>query len=272
MSEEATEAPPLRPAWQPFTFGGVAAFAEAGWLPLLGAQLVVALLISGTVLGFVRHAYAPVILDAIQKMPETARIKQGRLGGVDAPLVSETRFLAVAVTPNVFDQIGQSADVQVQLRQEDFIVAAVFRPEWGLEFDYGPETDLDLSASHVEPWWGAWHPIIYAGIGVGALVGVFVLWTLCALVCTGPAWFIGWVTDRQLSWPGAWRLVSAGLLPGGVLLAVGIFLYGWTSMDLVGLAFVYAAHLVCGFVYLIGGILACPRLSAGIPKRNPFVS
>jgi hypothetical protein len=272
MTESSEASPESREAWQPFTFGGVASFAEAGLLRLLGVEFVVALLIAGIVVGFVRHAYSPVILEAIQKMPHTARIEQGRLAGVDATLVSDSRFLAIAVTPDVFDQVGQSADVQVQLRRDDFRVGAVFRPEWGWEFDYGTKTDLNLSQSYLEPWWGAWHPIVYAVAGIATMAGLFVLWALCAVIYTLPAYLIGWMADRRLSLTGGWRLSAATLMPGGILVAVGIFLYGWASMDLVGLAFVYLAHLLSSLVYLVGGVLACPRILPEAPKPNPFIS
>jgi hypothetical protein len=272
MSDAADGAAPSRPAWQPFTFGGVAAFGQARLGRLLLAELLVAILISGSAVCFLRGAWAPVILQAIQKMPETAKITGGRLTGMDATLIAETKFLAIAVTPKPSGQIGQSADVQIQFRPSDFRVGSVFRPDWGWEFDYGPNIALDLGRSNLEPWWGAWHPVLLAGAGVAILAQLFGIWAVLAVFYTVPAKFIAWFADRELSWGGAWRLSSAALFPGALLMGAAIFLYDWQAVDLIGLAFIFVAHMLMGWVYVAGGAWACPRLLPNDLKQNPFVS
>jgi hypothetical protein len=272
MSGAADGATPSRPAWQPLTFGGVAAFAQARLGRLLLVELLAAILASGSVVSFLHRAYAPVILQAIQEMPETAKITNGQLIGVDTTLIADTKFLAIAVTQETSAQIGQSADVQVQFRPADFRAGTVFRPDWGLEFAYGPGASLDLSRSHLEPWWGAWHPILLAAAGVAMLALLFGIWAVLALIYTVPAKFIAWFADRQLSWGGAWKLSSAALVPGALLMVAATFLYSWQTVDLAGLAFFYVAHLLIGWVYLIGGAWACPRLTLNNLKHNPFIT
>jgi hypothetical protein len=196
----------------------------------------------------------------------------GRLAGVDATIIAETKFLALAVSPETSDQIGQSADIQIQFRPADFRIGSVFRPDWGWELDYGPDVTLKLSRSYLEPWWGAWHPILLTVAGVSVLVLLFVLWAVLALIYTVPAKFIAWFADRQLSWGGAWRMASAALLPGAFLMGAAIFLYGWQAVDLIGLAILFVAHLLTGWVYLIGGVWACPRLHLDVLKHNPFIA
>ncbi len=272
MSESADGATPSRAAWQPFTFGGIAAFAGAGLGRLLLAEFLVAVLVSGSVVCFLHRAYSPVILEAIQKMPETARIADGHLTGFDATLIAESKFLAIAVTPEASGQIGQSADIQFQFRPADFRVGSVFRPNLGWEFDYGPGATLNLSRSNLEPWWGAWHPILLAAAGLAILALLFGIWAALALIYTVPAKFIAWFGDRQLSWGGAWRLGSAALLPGALLMSAATFLYGWQAVDLIGLAFFFVAHALMGWVYLAGGAWGCPRLYLNVLKQNPFVN
>ncbi len=78
MSEAAEGAAPPPPAWQPLTFGGVAAFARRGWgccwrsiwrgydgrgVPPSGFSIAI---------------IALSFLQAIQKMPETARVAEGQ--------------------------------------------------------------------------------------------------------------------------------------------------------------------------------------------------
>jgi hypothetical protein len=272
MSEPADGATPSWVAWQPFTFGGIAAFARAGLGRLLLVELLCAILVSGSMVWFLRSAYSPVILDAIQKMPDTAKIADGHLGGFSATLIAQTKFLAIAVTPEAFGQIGQSADIQIQFRQTDFRVGSVFRPDLGWEFNYGPGAALNLSRSNLEPWWGAWHPVLLAAAGVAMLVLLFGIWAVLASICTVPAKIIAWMGDRELLWGGAWRLCSAALLPGALLMGAAIFLYGWQALDLIGVASLFVAHMLMGWVYLAGGAWACPRLYQNVVKQNPFLT
>jgi hypothetical protein len=250
----------------------VAAFARAGLGRLLVAELVFAILAGGGVAGFVRRACSPAILQAIQKMPETAKITNGRLVGFDATIIGETKFLAIAFTPESSDQIGQSADIQFQFRPTDFRVGSVFRPDWGWEFDYGPGTSLNLSRSNLEPWWGAWQPVLLAAVGVGIVALLFGIWAVLALIYTVPAILLALFGDRQLSWFGAWRMSVAAQLPGAFLMGIAIFLYGSQAVDLIGLAFFFVAHLLMGWIYVVGGAWASPRLHMTVIKQNPFIT
>ena len=82
----------------------------------------------------------------------------------------------------------------------------------------------------------------------------------------------GWFADRNLSWVGAWRLASAALMPGALLMAAAVFSYAWHTIDLLGLSFFFTAHLIIGWVYLVGGVCAAPRLFPRNTKQNPFAS
>ncbi|MGO8696387.1 MAG: hypothetical protein ACLQVY_01525 [Limisphaerales bacterium] len=256
--------------WQPLTFGGVAVFAGVRLGRLLVVELLVAAILSASAVWFMHRSYSPVILQAIDKMPETARIVRGQLQGVPSALISESKFLAIAVTPDADHEIGQGADLQIQLRRTDFCANSVFRSDWGLEFDYGSGTSLDLGRSQLEPWWGAWQPVVWTAFGVALVPVLLLIWALVGVVYMVPAFVIAWFTDRNLSWMGAWQLSSAALMPGTLLLAAAIFSYGWRAVDLLGFAFFYLAHLILGWVYLAGSVRATPRLSVETAKRNPF--
>jgi hypothetical protein len=73
-----------------------------------------------------------------------------------------------------------------------------------------------------------------------------------------------------LTWGGAWRLASAALLPGTLVVAGAIILYGCAVVDLVGLSFFAAVQIIMGWVYLIGGACKAPRLHSEDLTRNPF--
>jgi hypothetical protein len=264
------EGPPA--AWQPLTFGGVAAFAGARLGRLLAAELVTALILAVAVVWFFHRAYCPVILRAIQNMPETARVANGALQGVPDTLIAESRFLAIAVTPRPGREIGQDADLQIQIRQDDLCAGSIFWPDWGLNFNYGRGTSLNLARSNLEPWWSAWQPVLL--IAAGALLVVFLLlaWAGLAAIYMAPVKFIAWFADRCLTWAGAWRLASAALLPGALVLLGAVILYGLSVIDLVGLSFFGAVHFIIGWVYFVGGSCKATRLFPAESKRNPFTT
>jgi hypothetical protein len=272
MSETADGPTPARPIWQPFTFGGLVVIARCGAGRILLAELVMAMFISGAVVYFAQRSYSPVILQAIQEMPPGAKISGGHLTGVNTTLVAGSKFLALAVTPETPAQIGQTADVQVQFRPANFRVGSVFRPDWGWEFDYPPGQTLDLSQAALEPWWGAWRPVIMASIGLGVFAALLTSWLVLATLYTMPLKILAWLGDRVLSWTGAWCLSSGGLLPGALVMGLGSLLYAWQAIDLVGLSFFWLAHLLAGWIYSIGGALSCPPVPPAVIPPNPFAS
>jgi hypothetical protein len=267
---EGAAAPPT--AWQPFTFGGVAAFAGARLTRLLAAELAAALLMAVLAVWFLHRAYCPIILQAIQKMPETARVANGTLQGVPENVMAEYKFLAIAATPQAGGEIGQDADLQIQLRQNEICAGSVFWPDWGWVWEYGPGTSINLARSNLEPWWSAWQPVLLAGAGVAAVLGLLLVWAVLAAIYMVPAKFIAWLADRFLPWSGAWRLASAALLPGSVVMAVALLLYGWSVIDLVGLSFFLAVHMMIGWIYLVGGSCKVTGLFPAESKRNPFAA
>jgi hypothetical protein len=272
MNPAADGPPPPAAAWQPLTFRGVAASAGARLTRLLLLELLAAVLVSVTIVWFLHRNYAPIVLQAIQNMPETARIAGGRLQGVPQTLISESKFLAIAVTPDLTASIGQGADLQIQLRPSDLCVGSVFQPDWGWQFNYGAATALDVSRTFLEPWWGAWQPVIWTGLILALIMLFMATWLALATVYAMPGMLIAWFADRELSWTGAWRLASAALMPGALLMILAVLSYAWHGIDLLGLSFFFVAHLIVGWVYLVAGTCARPRLSTEVSKRNPFVS
>jgi len=265
---QGADGPPA--AWQPLTFGGVAAFAGGRMGRLLAVELVAAIMLAASLVWFLHRAYCPVILQAIQKMPDTARVADGTLQGVPNTLIAESKFLAIAAAPQASGEIGQDADLQIELRQNDFCAGSVFWPDWGWNFPYQRGKEINLARSNLEPWWSAWQPVLLASAGAGTVVFLLVAWALLASIYMAPAKFIAWFADRCLSWGGAWRLASAALLPGALVLVGAMILYGWSVIDLVGLSFFVAIHIVIGWIYIVGGSCKVIRLSPSDSKRNPF--
>jgi hypothetical protein len=252
------------------TFGGVAAFAGARLGRLLAAELAAAIMVAACAVWFLHRAYCPVILQAIQKMPDTARVAQGALQGVPDTLIAESKFLAIAATPQSGGAIGQDADLQIELRQNDFCAGSVFWPDWGWDFHYRRGLVFNLARSNLEPWWSAWQPVLLIATGATTVLCLLLAWTVLASIYMAPAKFIAWFADRYLSWGGAWRLASAALLPGAIMLTGAMVLYGWSVIDLVGLSFFVGLHIILGWVYLVGASCKVTRLFPAASKHNPF--
>jgi hypothetical protein len=269
----SSSAPAPPQAWQPLTFGGVAAFAQTQWLRLFLVQLVVAILAAGSVVWFLGRCYSPVVAQFIQKLPAGACLTNGQLSGLSGVQIYETKFLSLAMTDDDQAVIDQSADVQVALRKDHIEVATLLSSALGrLEFNYNTNSTMDLSQAHLEPLWGAWQPVVLAAAGLGVVAGLLIIWAVLAVIYAPAAKLVAWFGNRQLTWGGAWRLTSASLLPGAILLTLGILLYGRQTVDLIGLGYFETVHFLVGWVYALSAPLFAPRVSLRQTERNPFTS
>jgi len=270
--DHAPRAGPRR-AWQPLTFGGVAAFAGASWRRVFVAQALTALLFAAASVWFLGKCCAPVITQEIQKMPDGASLTNGRLAGLPDTLASESKFLSITIATDDDADLDQSADLQIALRKDRAEVSTLLSSALGsVEFNYSDTSALDLSRSLLDPWWGAWRPVLLAGAGLAAVTALLLVWSALAWIYAPAAKLVAWFCDRQLSWPGAWRLACAALLPGAVLLALGVVLYGSERVDVFGLGYFGTVHLLVGWVYLLAAPAFLPRLSSEQEKSNPFHS
>src|SRR5438105_4294101 len=75
----AVVAETLKAPGQPFTFGGVARYASARFGRLLGMALLFAILPAAVICRIAAHCWWPVITEAIEALPESARIEGGTL-------------------------------------------------------------------------------------------------------------------------------------------------------------------------------------------------
>jgi len=263
-----------RSAWQPFTFGGVAAFANASWSRLLLFELLVGAIVSASVVWFVAHNYSPVIIQAIQKLPDEALLKNSKLQGVPSQLLAETKFLSIAVDLDESGQIGQTAEFQIELHESDFKICSLLRSLLGcFVCDYPEGQNILLTRSKLEPWWGAWQPVILVATGAVVLFFLFLFWAILAAFYTAPVKMAAYFADRKLSWAASWRLSSAALMPGALLMALAVALYGLQLFDLIALGFFWGAHLLVGWIYLLISPWRVSRTAAvELQKTNPFTT
>ncbi len=84
---------------------------------------------------------------------------------------------------------------------------------------------------------------------------------------------VGYFANRDLSLQSGWRLAGAALMPGALLMILGILLYDFGVLDLTGLGFVAAGHVVLGWIYLLISPLFLPRHpTAAESGKNPFAA
>ena len=247
--------PPV--AWQPLTPGGVAAFAQAGAGWLWVWQLVVALLTAGAVVWFLADAWFPEVREAIENLPDQGVITGQQL---QSPLpriatLSEGPLLGFVVDQDDLKEALAASDVRVEFHASRLVIASLFG---SVAFPYPRGWTIEFNRTELEPWWGAWEPILRGLAAVGVIFGLPLIWAVLATVYCPLVRAFGFVLRRQLTWPGSWKLSAAALLPGALLVNSALVLYGLGGLDLMRFLIIAAAHLVVPWFYLVGGTIALP--------------
>ena len=262
--------PASSPSWQPITFGGVASFARGSFSRLFVVQFILALLVASSVSVFLATAWFPVVEKAIARLPEKGTIRRGQLDwtGPSPGALAEATFLSIAVDFENSQPAGQSADVQLELHRDGFSIRSLFGY---LAISYSKDWTIALNRAEVEPRWGAWEPFLLVGIGACVAIGVMAIWLVLATVYSLPLRLLTFYSDRDVGWPGCWRLAGAAQLPGALLLSGGILLYGFNRLNLIGLLFAWLLHVVIAWIYLGIAPTRLPRLAGSLRRRdNPF--
>jgi hypothetical protein len=139
-----------------------------------------------------------------------------------------------------------------------------------LEVRYPAKWRIAFNHDELEPWWGAWSPAVLAIAALLTGAGLMLTWRLLATLYALPAWLIGFFCNRQLSLAGSWRLAGAALMPGALFMAAVIFIYGLGWLDLVRLLIAAVMHVLVGWIYVVLGVLALPKLALDSARTNPF--
>jgi|GEM_PF-256080 len=258
-------------AWQPFTFGGVAAFGSASWGRLLIIQLLIAALVGASTVWFMDRNFTPVIWESIRKLPEGVSIRDGQMMGIPSMLLAEQKFLSIAVDLDKNNEVGQSADLQIEFHRTDVSICPMLRSVTGVaEVNYPEGMTLYLGRASAEPWWGAWYPIIYTGLFFSMILMLLLIWALLACIYTFPVRLLAYYGDRSITWKGSWILSSAALLPGAVVMVVGIVFYGLQCLDMIGLLVFGVGHMFVAWPYVFFAPFRVPKIVDYIQAPNPF--
>jgi hypothetical protein len=258
-----------RNAFEPLTPRGVAAFARASFARLLLVQSSFALLAAISIVWFLDGNCFPIIRAAILNLPDAGKISAGKLDwrGDSSQMLAEGKFLALDVDLKHSGQIHSPADVQVEFGAEN---VRVFSFLGYAEFFYPSDRFAPFNRVELEPLWGAWSAEILFFAAAATTIGLLVIWWILATIYFLPIWIFGFYANRDLDFRASWKLSGAGLMPGALLMTVGILLYDFGFLDLVSFGFVFAAHYALGWIYLTISLFFLPRTFEKPSKGNPF--
>jgi hypothetical protein len=253
---------------EPFTPKGVAAFARAKFHWLFLAQFICALLAAIAVAWFFYVRCFPVIQSATENLPSGGQIRYGKLHweGGSPQTLAEGSFLALDVDAWHSSQYRSTADFQVEFGSESIEVYSLFGYS---EFLYPPDDIIEFNRPQLQPLWEAWRSEVLFLIAVAVLVALPLVWWTLATIYFLPVWFIGFFTNRELNLLASWKLSCAALLPGALVMIVGILLYGF-GVNLISFLFIFGAHFVLGWIYILFALAFFPRNSSAPSRGNPF--
>jgi len=259
----------VQSAWEPVTPRGVAAFARATFGRLWLVQFVVAVIVAFAMVWLLYDGFFPTVRAAIRQLPAAGDIRGAKLDwrGTSPLLLAEGRFIAFSVDVDHSGDVRSPAHFQIEFGKERMLIHSLLGY---LDRPY-PAGLLAFNRPELEPKWGAWEIPLLGLVALAVIVWLFFAWSVLATVYVLPVWLISFFTNRDLRLAGCWRLAGAALMPGAVIMAVTIVLYGLGLFDLLALGSVGIGHVVVGWAYLLISPAFLPRVTDAVAKKNPFV-
>lgn len=271
LNPPAAPAPPAwRPprAWQPLTFRGVAAFAGATATRVFIVQFLVLLVAVACLLQALELTWWPAVRTAIRTLPEVGRVQHGQLDWHGEPfaVLADSPSLSILVDAAGQHEPGQVADVQVEIAKTEIRVCTlvgclpiVFEPVW----------DFPLNRVELVPWWGAWKPAIVAVTALLLALALGGAWWTLATLYSVPLRLLAILAGRPVTLGGGWRIAAMALMPGALLLSLGILAYGLIRLPLLLLVGIFVLHLLLGWVYSIAAIFRLDTYAAIAAAASP---
>jgi hypothetical protein len=257
-------------AWLPVTPRGVAAFARGSLERLMVVQAVVALLAAAVVTWVLANGFVPTIGQAVDNLPKSAGITRGKLNWPDTTpeILAQGHFLSFSVDLQHSGTLRVPAQFQFEFGGDSLVIISLLGQ---MEVPYRPDQSFYFDRPDVQPAWGAWSPDFLGLAAVGTFFALLLVWWLLTTLYFLPVWLVGFFTDRDLRLRAAWKMTGAALMPGALLLTLGLWLYGLAMFDLIQLAFAFTVHFVIGWIYLFVSPMFLNRVKAK-EAANPFAS
>ncbi|HEV2694756.1 MAG TPA: hypothetical protein VG347_17810 [Verrucomicrobiae bacterium] len=255
-------------AWEPITPRGVAAFARASLERLIVVQSILALIATAAVVWLLSSGFFPTIDAAIRNLPAKGEISRGKLSWKDESpkSLAEGHFLAFSVDTQHTRQLRLPAQFQFEFGGDSLVIISLLGD---MEVPYPPDQSFYFNRTDLQPAWGAWSPNLLGLVALGTFFGLLLIWAFFSTLYFLPVWLVAFYTDRDLNLRSSWKMAGAAMMPGGLLLSLGIVMYGFGVFDLVQLSFAFTMHIIIGWIYLLVSPLFLNRALPGETK-NPF--
>lgn len=227
-----------------------------------------ALVVVGAVCVCLYQEFFPAIRQAIQALPEEGAVRDGELilSPETSAVLAEGRYLSFVVDLDGRSGVNATGDFVVKFRRNSFRICSLFGC-WAFRYP----ANAPFNRPDLQPWWDAWEPNFYWMIGGVVMVSLLGSWFVLAAFYAPAAVLLAYFNDRELTWIGAWKLASAALMLGALLLSAGVAGYGWDAVNLIRLALLWPLHLVVGWVYLAWAVSHLSKVQDGnVVSVNPF--
>jgi hypothetical protein len=279
MEADVDSSSPAAP-WLPLSPGRAAGLAAFHRGRLMLAALLSTFLVAGAVVRLAHVGWFPAIGEAISQVPPGTALDGGTLRWPvrDRQVLADNMYLSVAAGA-VPDAPGiQAADLHLEFTSRALWVTWM-AGHMRVAYPAGYVIDLDPAIS--EPLWEAWQPHLYAGVFLGTALILWLGWGATAMVLAPLLAGAGRVLGRQSGFITAWWLAVSAFLPGSVLLAGAVYLYGFRYLNLPMALVALVVQVLLAALLLCLAPWGLPRQvpdtpfaqpeSSKPPRNNPFV-
>lgn len=251
----------------------MASFSHAPANRLLVVQTAVAVWVAACLVFGLSRTWFPVVTKAVAELQDFGTVRGGQLAWPvkEAVLLGENRFLGLVVDLEETGETGQTADLQFEFGRHRVKVVSLLGYT---SFPYEPGWSIELNRPVLDPWWGAWRPVIGFAVGLATVGLLLVSWALLATLGCGPLRLLAWLANRDTTLRGCWRIAAAAWLSGSLWMGGAVLLYAAEQLSLVGLALAVGFHFLLGLTY---SVVAPFRLPAKVAEPdaltgNPFTT
>lgn len=213
--------------------------------------------------------FAPVLDEAVAKLPPTGSIEQGTLHWPEKTgrLLAANPFISLNVTTDNFQPESAPVDFEIEFGTNQFSITSLFG---SAHLNYPVQLEIELNRTALSPAWGAWRAPILFGIVPAVALMLMMTWGVLATAYMLLPMLIGAVFNRQVSWSGAWKLSVAAQLPGSLIMAFALALYSTGRISLVFVFVMFVAHVIPTVVYLLISPFFASKAEQSATKQNPF--
>ncbi|GEM_PF-5516967 len=236
----------------------------------LVAEAILAVLFGVFFITLLHRSCNPVIEEAADNSRLQGRISGGILhdGPAEPVRLAENLFLSMSLDPKGEDSGSRTSDFAVSLTDDHIEAESLFGI---LDIPYPREWEINLSSDEMRPAWRAWKGMGYLSIVFGTAVATIASWWMagCGLAIAGL--LCAFYSNRPVSFPTLLKLATCSLVPGFLILLLGLTSYAARMLSITGLVGVWILHLLVGIGTFIWIFLHLPRgKRATTSGENPF--